>query len=699
MKRRHEEITTTTTTTTTNTCNTTALSFSTTKRSNTSNHNNNGDVYSRTSITSTKGRGSLSGWVTCPLCNTHNTNSNSKHNNSKSQKKFSLGRGISMHLQQVHTPWKPGKAELARRERIRRRVRGMVHGMFRSKKECSSIVTDKLQQQQQQSGGGEQRNTHGTSCNKSDNHDNDSNEQSQSSEKNHLYFGNAQEVNMKQFPNICTNENEQDYYIRALKHILGKVWDKSAKKKHGAGDSHSDHLTWTPTQEEIQIWDAKVLELSQLVEHQCSNDKNAPLNSYCNVNDGTSGTSGNDVQKLISANAANMDVKNIHMNSNTCNNNNNNNNGSSIYIPAGHDRNGSKIQSYKESLPPFIKAASDGNLDLLKDMIQRCQSYKNNDDKDHQGRTHDNIIQMINVKDRNGSIADHWCAGNGHLDCLKYILELRHLYNNNDLTRKNDSVSHVHENKRRKRDGKTCLHYAARNGHDHIIDYLLDTTPTTTSTSSSSTTTTTTHNHHQRFEVDTISNDSTTPLHLACYGGHASTIKLLITKYHADLLKVNSWKCGIGHWLAMTVQNNPVDVVKCLDLIKDYLVKCQITVKDYIDRAGMVDEMTKSENDSCQKGDSIHSNDDDDNYITTYHIFGTQQGQGHSAVHKACQKRNHIVVKWLMKEAKVNWNIKEIETAGKRDVGGNKPHQIWMSMTGRNGEDDDIIKEMKCFGW
>ena len=69
MKRKHEEICTTIT--------------------------KNNDVYSRSSTTNQKGRGSLSGWTTCPLCNTSSS--------TKSRKKFSLGRGISMHLQQGKT--------------------------------------------------------------------------------------------------------------------------------------------------------------------------------------------------------------------------------------------------------------------------------------------------------------------------------------------------------------------------------------------------------------------------------------------------------------------------------------------------------------------------------------------------------------------------------------------------------------------
>ena len=52
---------------------------------------------------SSSGRGSVTGWTTCPLCGRFST------------KMFALGRGIATHLHAVHTPWKPGKIELKKR--------------------------------------------------------------------------------------------------------------------------------------------------------------------------------------------------------------------------------------------------------------------------------------------------------------------------------------------------------------------------------------------------------------------------------------------------------------------------------------------------------------------------------------------------------------------------------------------------------
>jgi hypothetical protein len=55
------------------------------------------------------GRGSLVGWAECPLCE------------KVSSKRFVLGRGIATHLQAVHQPWNPGKAEHEKQRRLAQR--------------------------------------------------------------------------------------------------------------------------------------------------------------------------------------------------------------------------------------------------------------------------------------------------------------------------------------------------------------------------------------------------------------------------------------------------------------------------------------------------------------------------------------------------------------------------------------------------
>jgi hypothetical protein len=94
----------------------------------------------------------------------------------------------------------------------------------------------------------------------------------------------------------------------------------------------------------------------------------------------------------------------------------------------GVDRNGRESRPYRESLPPFVQAAADGNLDRLKEMV------------------------------------DHWAAGGGHLSCLEFLINLKE---------SSSSLNDTNSKKIRRRDGKTCLHYAARNGHLECIQYLL----------------------------------------------------------------------------------------------------------------------------------------------------------------------------------------------------------------------------------
>ena len=556
MKRKTQEISTSTSTTTTSSIPAASASEINKKAL------KDGDVYSRVTVTNRAGRGSLAGWTACPLCNTST--------NTKSQKKFSLGRGISMHLNQgeifcfslfssiisffiylyslsffiiniiVHQPWNPGKAELARRERIRRRTKGMVYQKFRSIEIDITTVDTSI------------------------------------------------EINL---PPIHNGETEQEYYERVLNLALGSVWNLQKK---------DTNLKWIPTECERQEWEEKVLSIARELEREntsCDDEQSSEIGSHDNNNDDDH--HHNEKKRKI--------------------------------IQAGHDRNGCKAKSYKDSLPPFIKAASVGNLDFLKETIEKCCREYSSTDQNVQSL---NIRVILDTLDRNASTAEHWAAGGGHLDCLKYIFELRASHSKSSITTKSDIIQI--KNKSRKRDGKTCLHYAARNGHNHVIDYLLSKSNTS---------------------IDVTSNDGTTPLHLACYGCHPSTIKTLVQTYTANLFKRNDWGCGVGHWIAMCVQTNDDEVVECLAFLKERMLQ--------------------------------------GNEKNTFHMFGHIQKQGHTAVHKASQKLNRVVLQWLMKEANDCWTSFEIKDAGQVDLGGNRPSSIWISM----GGDEEFASTMKEFGW
>ena len=471
---------------------------------------NQGDVYSRALLTKTQGRGSLAGWTSCPLCNAN-------------KKTYALGRGISMHLQQVHTPWNPGKAELARRQRIRRRVQGLVYKTF----------------------------------------------------KGGARAGVAKDDVLLDVPTLGEGEMEEEYNERLLKYFLGNVWNRDGKELS---------IKYEAQVEETQEWSKRVVDVARQLEEAYEMSKE----------DG-------------SANTGNV----------------------TRFVDAGLDRDGSKTDNYKDSLPPFIKAASDGNLNVLKQMVEDAKSKS---DVINNSSGKDPVQELLETKDRNSSLAEDWAAGNGHLDCLKYLTEL-------STARHAVIKSESNCNKRRrKREGKTSLHYACRNGHLCAIKYLLE--PSNLSSAPPYAT------------VDITSGDGTTPLHLACYGGHFEVIQYLIEDRKADIYRTNDWGCGIGHWIAMSIQSNHEEVVNIFNYVK-----------------GSVGEKS-------------------------FEVFGRAQKQGHSSVHKAAQKLNREVIEELAKEStNSNWTAEQRLAAGAEDAGGNKPSTVWCRMGGSKEFSDWMKKE------
>jgi len=396
-------------------------------------------------------------------------------------------------------------------------------------------------------------------------------------------------------------ESEVECYDRLIKMELGNdVWDRDGTQKPSK---------WEPTEVEIEAWDKRVLELTQLIDLQA-----AAHDSECEKNNDENQTTTNDKKRVAKRQK-------------TCNLNTNG------FIQAGLNRNGAQIvKNYKESLPPFLKAAAEGNLNALKMTVNSCQVHDSNPTS---GADYTKLKALIEIQDRNGSTAEHWAAGGGHLSCLKYLMELSHPPQQLGAKEEKMMVS-----RRRKRDGKTSLHYAARNGHDHIINYLL--VAATKSNNSYAVETV--------LDVDTPSGDGTTPLHLACYSGHLHTIRLLIETHGANVCIANEWGCGVGHWIAMSINSDSREINRVMDYMKL--------------------------NNSA---------------LTTFDTFGSPQKQGHTAIHKAAQKLNKNAVRWLAIEAAENWTDEQRKVAGASDCGGNNPSDIWSLM----GGDDDFMEWMR----
>lgn len=286
------------------------------------------------------------------------------------------------------------------------------------------------------------------------------------------------------------------------------------------------------------------------------------------------------------------------------------------------DRSGKPLVSYKESLPSFLKAAAQGNLKLLQHMIQSAA----NDTK-----AEASALELLNLTDRHGSLAEHWAAGGGHLDCLKLLLEAHRTHR---ISVSNDSLPHK---KRRRRDGKTCLHYAARNGHLHCVQYLVEV---------------------EGFDINEHSGDGTTPLHMACYGGHLNVVMYLVSSSRDQAVSTgslqtennitsvsNSWGCSSAHWVAMTLSQD----VHAVSQLCSYLqVDCGVD-------------------------------------------FSARQHQGHSPLHKAAQKRNEHILRWMSKHLSPDLLTK----AAAPDNGGHTPSDIWRDV----GGSEVVANWMESLGW
>ena len=288
-------------------------------------------------------------------------------------------------------------------------------------------------------------------------------------------------------------------------------------------------------------------------------------------------------------------------------------------------------------------------MDALKRCIEECN--KGNNGHDERGSTTtttastaigrrrqlENVKNLLSLRDRNGSTAEHWAAGGGHLDCLSYLLDLRddvvaqlEQFSDNGTSaeqpQQQSTTIPTKKKVRRRRDGKTSLHYAARNGHNDIIDLLLS--------------------RHDAPNVDVPSGDGTTPLHLACYGGHPATVQHLIDKYNANVMATNEWDCGASHWAAMSLGNEGHG--KAIELCEYLIVKCGVE------------------------------------------HFAMCQKQGHTPLHKAASRKNKHVIEWLAKKSCSEQEAEEKKKKKKRillslglpDVGGNRPSDIWESVGG-----------------
>jgi ankyrin repeat protein len=317
------------------------------------------------------------------------------------------------------------------------------------------------------------------------------------------------------------------------------------------------------------------------------------------------------------------------------------------------------LVSYKESLPPFLQAAAQGKLDTLSKMVMEVDATtgttNTNNNHNHNSNnttTTTRLMDLLQQTDRHGSMAEHWAAGGGHLECLKLLLETKQKMVTTTSTDDNDNDDDTEppvvllvrpRKKQRRRDGKTCLHYAARNGQLDCVRYLVE---------------------NQKMDLHEASGEGTTPLHMACYGGHLPVVQYLVeqssksstrnttttTTTTNPALATNDWGCTSAHWVAMTLNKNAEQVAQLCTYLQN---NCGVP-------------------------------------------FGTRQHQGHSPLHKAAQRGNRHVLEWMASASNCQLSPAELQAAAAPDQGGHTPSEIWRLM----GNEESVAEWMnKSQGW
>jgi hypothetical protein len=163
-----------------------------------------------------------------------------------------------------------------------------------------------------------------------------------------------------------------------------------------------------PSQEEIDAWDERVLQILKDLEEM--KDPN---------NDDDNGVNQKDLGKNDVINAA------------------------------GFDRNGQPSKSYRKSLPPFIQAAADGNLTLLKEMVAEVKMRKQM--KSALSAVWDRYVIVTS------STAEHWVVG-----MSSQVLGQKSM----SPSEKKEYIGRVQMSRTRRRDGKTRLHHRSKRALD-----------------------------------------------------------------------------------------------------------------------------------------------------------------------------------------------------------------------------------------
>ncbi|XP_065194533.1 uncharacterized protein LOC135825830 isoform X2 [Sycon ciliatum] len=186
---------------------------------------------------------------------------------------------------------------------------------------------------------------------------------------------------------------------------------------------------------------------------------------------------------------------------------------------------------------PLHKACRMGQIDIAKHLVKCKAKVDKTDDNgdlpvhDTAWKGHVEVVKYlldlqpdtISVKGMDGFLPVHYAAGNGQLEVVKYLLDLQP----DTISAKNDY-------------GNLPVHESAMNGHLEVVKYLLDLQPDT---------------------ISVKNNDGDLPVHHAASKGHGEVVKYLL-ELQPDTLSVKDKNGSLP--VHSAAENGHLEVVKYL---------------------------------------------------------------------------------------------------------------------------------------
>ncbi|NWX13431.1 ANR16 protein, partial [Aegotheles bennettii] len=322
----------------------------------------------------------------------------------------------------------------------------------------------------------------------------------------------------------------------------------------------------------------------------------------------------------------------------------------------------------------LLRWVQEGRLDLLQDEVLDESMWKQHSRLSgdsllhHAARSgHRDVLAFlvetlrmdIEVFNRDYKRPLHEAASMGHGDCVSYLLErgasvdclkkadwtpLMMACTKQNLEVIRALVEHGANPLLKNKDGWNCFHIASREGHPHVLQYLLDVSPGSWDTESTINRTplhtAAMHGCSQAVELllercqykpDSRDRCGVTPFMDAIQNGHVDIARLLLEKHQACPTAVDALGAQALHRAAVTAQDEAIQfLISELGVdVNERVTTLQLTALHYAAKEGHTDTIQTL----LSLGTDVHAKD----------------GKGRSALHTACAAQQAAAVRILLR--------------------------------------------------